>query len=77
MPRASLSLSHPFPAAPEGGMLSDTASDDESSCQLTEQRFNTVINLPARMSDTPWPEERGDAVFDSAHPNLAYDRRMA
>ncbi len=69
-PRATPDLKHPALATPEGGDLTVIAADN-NKYQLTEQRFEAVVELPVESSETLYAGERGHAVFGSASPTLA------
>lgn len=70
-PRATLSLRHPALAAPEGGSLAVTASEDDGEYRLTEHRFEAVVDLPPNVSHSLNAGERGYAVFGSSSSSLA------
>lgn len=72
-PRATLLLSHTSLAAPEGGQLTVVADDENGEYELTEHRFEAVIELPCSTTTTGRLSagERGHAVFGSASPTLA------
>jgi len=65
-PRASLSLKYPELAAPEGGTLAVVAAEDHADYQLTEHRFDAVIQLPSDSSVSLNAGERGYAVTESS-----------